>query len=177
MPGMLKFAAQERGTIFWILIRKVSPGSAPLMKIGPVSDMGPRPGQSVRSFFNSSIVLPGQSRPWECDMVSTTTVSPESITKRGNSALSNHPHWVASNVAGRMNTRPGYLEAGTAINFCAPEIADGGCCANEIPPSNVAIETARARTRLNCCIAPPLTDAAAIITPRDETIHSQLPRM
>src|SRR5438477_11221724 len=99
------------------------------MKIGPVSDMGPRPGQSVRSFFNSSIVLPGQSRPWECDMVSTTTVSPGSITRRGNSALSNHPHCVVSWVAGRTNTRPGYLVAGTAISFCAPEIADGGCWA------------------------------------------------
>jgi len=96
----LKFAAHDRGTIFWILIRSVSPGSALLTKIGPVSDIGPRPGQSVRSFFNSSIVVPGQSRPWECDMVSTTTVSPESMTRRGSSALSNHPHCVVSIVAG-----------------------------------------------------------------------------
>src|SRR5690349_17734358 len=152
---MLKFAAQERGTIFWILIRKVSPGSAPFTKIGPVSDIGPRPGQSVRSFFNSSIVLPVQSRPWECDIVSTTTVSPDSITRRGNSALSNHPHWVVSSVAGSTKTCPGYFDAGTAISFCAPEIADGGCCARDTVMARVAFNTVMERRYLSDCMTPP----------------------
>jgi hypothetical protein len=103
----LKFAPQGRATILLILICSTSPGSAPLTNTGPVMVMGPRPGQSVRSFFSSSIVRPGQSCPWECDMVSKMTVSPESTVSRGSSALSNQPHWVVSNVAGSTWALPG----------------------------------------------------------------------
>src|SRR5215472_12667433 len=90
---------------------------------GPVIVIGPRPGQSVRSFLSSSIVRPGHNCPWECDIVSKTTVSPESMVNRGNSALSNQPHCVVSKVAGRIWTFPGSRVACTTMSFCAPDRA------------------------------------------------------
>src|SRR5262249_46058458 len=97
--------------------------------MGPVKVIGPRPGQSVRNFFSSSIDRPGQSWLWECDIVSITTVSPESTIRRGSSALSNQPHCVVSRVAGNTCTRPGHCEAATFISFCMLDSAIGGLCA------------------------------------------------
>jgi hypothetical protein len=120
--------------------------------------IGPRPGQSVRSFFNSSMVRPGASWPWACAIVSTATVSPESIVSRGSSALSNQPHWVVSMVAGRTCMRPGYFEPGTTMSFWALDIADGGCCCPTVAPANArtAVPAAKiVKTWFNRCMAAP----------------------
>jgi hypothetical protein len=165
MPGTLKLAPHGRATILLIRTCSVSPGSAPATKIGPVSVIGPRPGQSVRSFFNSSIVRPGHSAPCECDMVSTTTVSPESMTSRGSSALSNQPHCVVSNVAGRMCTRPGYFDAGTTISFCASGSACWAIAAMPAPVMMAASAATSITTALGRIIDIPWDPVSGLFIP------------
>jgi hypothetical protein len=50
------------------------------------------------------------------------------------------------------------LEADTAISFCAPEIADGGCCADAQSMAIAMMETTPARTHLDRRIAPSPSD-------------------
>ena len=111
MPGILKLVPYARGIMRFNLTFRTSPGSAPSTKIGPVSVWGPRPGWSVRNFFNSSMVFPGTTWLCACIMVSITTVSPDLIVRTGGCALLNQPHWVVSKVAGNRCVVPGKVLA------------------------------------------------------------------
>ena len=79
LPGRLKLVPNALGMIFRMRISSMSPGSAPLPQIGPVIECGPPPGLAFRSSTMSSIVVPGWILSCACIIVSTATVSPESM--------------------------------------------------------------------------------------------------
>jgi hypothetical protein len=80
-------------------ISRTSPGSAPLTKIGPVSECGPPPGLALRSATMSSIETSLWILSRACISVSIDTVSPDSMVSRGFSRGSSQPHWTSSGVA------------------------------------------------------------------------------
>ena len=105
------------------------PGSAPLTKIGPVTECGPPPGFASRSLTMSSIVEPGWMALWACIIVSIATVSPESTTSFGGSFGSSQPHCVVSSVAGSTWNLPPPAETARSRFASSIGVSWYGCCA------------------------------------------------
>ena len=143
LPGRLKLTANGFGSILRMRTSSTSPGSAPLTKIGPVTECGPPPGFAFRSSTTCSIVMPGCTLSCECIIVSIETVSPELTVSLGGSFGSSQPHCTVSSVAGSVWCLP--AGAFGAQSWLPLGAAD--CCAMTAPPARAATTAATIKVR------------------------------